>query len=121
MPLRDHIRPPVMKIASPEGFHAMWPTCIVQHLRQLLPPGFVAAPRVSKEPSVNEYEYQVRIYDATQERTLVAIVEFVCLANKDRPDAREAFVAKCAALLRKSVAVSIVDWSRSVSSIYMPS
>src|SRR5437588_7185698 len=46
MPLRDHFRPPVSKKASWEGFHAMWPTCIVQQLRKQLPPGFVAEPRV---------------------------------------------------------------------------
>src|SRR3954452_20208311 len=46
MPLRDHFRPPVSKKSSWEGFHAMWPTCIVQQLRMRLPPGFVAEPRV---------------------------------------------------------------------------
>ena len=46
MPLRDHFRPPVSKQASWEGFHAMWPTCIVQQLRVQLPPGYVAEPRV---------------------------------------------------------------------------
>ncbi len=45
-PLRDHFRPPVSKKSSWEGFHAMWPTCIVQQLRKQLPPGFVAEPRV---------------------------------------------------------------------------
>ena len=45
MPLRDHFRPPVSKKSSWEGFHAMWPTCIVQQLRKLLPPGYVAEPR----------------------------------------------------------------------------
>ncbi len=46
MPLRDHFRPPVSKKSSWEGFHAMWPTWIVHHLRNQLPPGFVAEPRV---------------------------------------------------------------------------
>jgi hypothetical protein len=46
MPLRDHFRPPVSKQSSWEGFHAMWPASIVRHLRQLLPPGCVAEPRV---------------------------------------------------------------------------
>src|SRR3954466_2111955 len=46
MPLRDHFRPPVSKKSSWEGFHATWPTCIVQQLRNQLPPGFVAEPRV---------------------------------------------------------------------------
>jgi hypothetical protein len=39
----------------------------------------------------------------------VAAVEIVSPANKDRPESRQLFVAKCAALLRKGVCVSIVD------------
>jgi len=128
MPLRDHFRPPVSKKSSWEGFHAMWPTCIVQHLRNQLPPGFVAEPRVhlgtlmeidvgalesGDAPrigaSTDEYEYEVRIFDLERDRQLVAAIEFVSPANKDRPESREAFVAKCAALLRKGVAVSVVD------------
>lgn len=56
-----------------------------------------------------EDEYEVRIYNADEERQLVATIEIVSPANKDRPDKRRAFVGKCAALLRKGVAVSIVD------------
>lgn len=152
MPLRDHFRPPASKKSSWEGFHATWPTCIVQQLRKQLPPGFVAEPRVhlgtlmdidvgalesndaprlgassgngstatatwtASPPAVaveteppHEYEYEVRIFDAERERQLVAAIEFVSPANKDRSESREAFVAKCAALLRKGVAVSVVD------------
>ena len=154
MPLRDHFRPPVSKKSSWEGFHALWPTCIVQQLRSLLPPGYVAEPRVhlgtlmeidvgalelddapqggvsvgngntgtatatwtATLPSVavetdppDEYEYEVRVYDIERERQLVAAIEFVSPANKDRPESRDAFVAKCAALLRKGIAVSVVD------------
>jgi hypothetical protein len=57
----------------------------------------------------DEYEYEVRIFDLERERTLVAAIELVSPANKDRPESRQAFVAKCAALLRKGVAVSLVD------------
>jgi hypothetical protein len=57
----------------------------------------------------DEYEYEVRIFDVERERTLVAAIELVSPANKDRPESRQAFVAKCAALLRKGVAVSLVD------------
>jgi hypothetical protein len=154
MPLRDHFRPPVSKKSSWEGFHAMWPTTIVQGLRTQLPPGFIAEPRVhlgtlmevdvgaleadeaprfgalqangnggvatarwtAAEPVVlaeteppDEYEYEVRVFDLDRERRLVAAIEFVSPGNKDRPESRDSFVAKCAALLRKGVAVSIVD------------
>ncbi len=160
MPLRDHFRLPVSKRSSWEGFHAMWPGCIVQQLSKLLPPEYVAEPRVhlgtameidigaleidqddvpsygdssdsgeggivtatatatwSKTYPVvavdtdppDDYEYEVRIYDVERERQLVAAIELVSPANKDRPETRLAFVAKCAALLRKGVAVTVVD------------
>jgi hypothetical protein len=54
-------------------------------------------------------EYEVRVYDTREGRRLVAAVEIVSPANKDRPEHRRAFVAKCAALLRRRVSVSIVD------------
>ena len=40
---------------------------------------------------------------------MVAVIEIVSPGNKDRPETRNAFVGKCAALLQKGVAVSIVD------------
>jgi hypothetical protein len=54
-------------------------------------------------------EYEVRIYDTVAGRRLVAAVELVSPANKDRPEHRRAFVAKCAALLQSHVCVAIVD------------
>ena len=58
-------------------------------------------------PSQDEYE--VRIYDVKRGRRLVAAIEIVSPANKDRPEHRRAFVAKCAALIQNQVSVSIVD------------
>ena len=54
-------------------------------------------------------EYEVRVYDTSRGRRLVAAVEIVSPANKDRPEHRRAFVAKCVALLRDRVCVAIVD------------
>jgi hypothetical protein len=54
-------------------------------------------------------EFEVRVYDAERDRVLVAAIELVSPANKDRPEHRGAFVAKVAALLQKDVCVSIVD------------
>jgi hypothetical protein len=54
-------------------------------------------------------EYEVRVYDSKRHRRLVAAVEIVSPANKDRPESRRAFVAKCAALLQQRVSVAIVD------------
>lgn len=58
---------------------------------------------------VEEYEYEVLIFDEAKNRRLVAAVEIVSPGNKDRPESRRAFVAKCAALLQERVCVSIVD------------
>ncbi len=67
-------------------------------------------PTVAVETTLPDYdEYEVRIYDTTRRRHLVAAIELVSPANKDRPERRNVFVAKCAALLQKGVAVSIVD------------
>jgi hypothetical protein len=54
-------------------------------------------------------EYEVRVYDTERNQRLVAAVELVSPANKDRLEHRRAFVAKCAALLQQQVSVTIVD------------
>jgi len=68
------------------------------------PPSFVVDAEIPEQ-----YEYEVLIYDVERDRTLVAAVEIVSPTNKDRPESRQIFVAKCANLLRKGVCVSIVD------------
>jgi hypothetical protein len=129
MPLRDHFRPPLDNFHSWEELHGQWPAVIVQQLRNLLPTGYVAGPHVhfgseveidavwapprpsvAVETTLPDYdEYEVKIYDAKGGRQLVAVIELVSPANKDRPEHRNVFVAKCAAMLQKGVAVSIVD------------
>ncbi len=54
-------------------------------------------------------EYEVRVYDTKRYRRLVAAVEIISPANKDRPEHRRACVAKCAALLQQRVSVVLVD------------
>jgi hypothetical protein len=56
-----------------------------------------------------QYAYEVLVYDQERGRYLVAAVEIVSPANKDRRQNRRAFVTKCAALLQQGVSVSIVD------------
>jgi hypothetical protein len=121
MPLRDHFRPPLDDSRSWEELHGAWPTVIVMGLNRDLPPRYVAAPRVHRglnaEVDVTAYEtdapdqdeYEVRVYDTQRHRRLVAAVEIVSPANKDRPEHRRAFVAKCDALLRQQVSVALVD------------
>ncbi len=68
------------------------------------------APTLALETDLSEqYDYEVLVYDQSRGRILVAAVEIVSPANKDRSENRRAFVAKCAALLQQRVCVSIVD------------
>jgi len=62
---------------------------------------------VTDLPSPEEYE--IRVFDQKRKCRLVAAVEIVSPANKDRPEHRSAFVAKCAALLQNRVSVTIID------------
>jgi hypothetical protein len=53
--------------------------------------------------------YEVLIYDEKRHSRLVAAVEIVSPANKDRPEHRRTFAAKCAGLLQERVSVVILD------------
>ncbi len=72
---------------------------------QVLPKPTLTLPSEFPEPD----EYEVRIFDADDNQRLVAVIELVSQSNKDRPESRRAFVAKCLALLQQDVCVSIVD------------
>ena len=151
MPLRDHFRPPLNHQSSWEEVHGQWPAVMVQQLGKLLPPQYVAAPRVHLgsqaeidiaafdrsdrgadyrssvgglatavwapakptfefETELADFdEYEVRIYDTQRGRHLVAAIELISPANKDRPESRRQFVAKCAELLRQHVSIVLVD------------
>lgn len=153
MPLRDHFRPPLGQRRSWEAVHGGWPMVIVQKLLPVLPPEFVAEPRVhlgsAIEIDVATFEegepgggpgsgpvgiatatatyapplptlsvetdlpnadvHEVRVYEEAGDRRLVAAIELVSPANKDRPEHRRAFVAQCASLLQRRVSVTIVD------------
>lgn len=54
-------------------------------------------------------DYEVQVFDVKRQRRMVAVVEIVSPSNKDRPESRQVFTAKCEALLRKGVSVAIVD------------
>jgi hypothetical protein len=59
------------------------------------------------EPDADVYE--VCIYDNQYNQRLVAAIELVSPADKDRPEHRGDFIAKCATMLRSHVCVTIVD------------
>jgi hypothetical protein len=73
-------------------------------------PWAAARPTLTLETELADTdEYEVRVYDVGRNRRLVAAVELISPSNKDRPDARAQFVSKCAAMLRQSVSVVLVD------------
>lgn len=52
---------------------------------------------------------EVQVYHASGGNTLVGAIELVSPRNKDRPDAREAFVAKCESLVVAGIGLVVVD------------
>jgi Protein of unknown function (DUF4058) len=54
-------------------------------------------------------QFEVQVFETGSGARLVAVVELVSPANKDRPEDRRAFAAKCAALLQARISVAIVD------------
>lgn len=57
----------------------------------------------------DQYAYEVLIFDLERRRRLVAALEIVSPANKDRAESRRLFVANCFNLLSKDICLSIVD------------
>ncbi len=53
--------------------------------------------------------YSVEIRETGVDRRLVAAIEIVSPSNKDRPENRRAFAAKCVTMLRERVSVVVVD------------
>ena len=69
-----------------------------------------ARPTLTVETDLaDQDEFEVRIYDTERFQRLVAAIELVSPGNKDRPEHRGMFAAKCAALLQNQVSVTIVD------------
>jgi hypothetical protein len=69
-----------------------------------------AEPTLAVETEMSDVdEYEVRVYDNERGRRLVAAIELISPANKDRPEHRSQFTAKCAALLRQGVSLVLVD------------
>jgi hypothetical protein len=69
-----------------------------------------AEPTLAVETELSDFdEYEVRVYDTRRGRHLVAAIELVSPANKDRPEHRSQFTSKCAALLRQGVSLVLVD------------
>jgi hypothetical protein len=60
-------------------------------------------------PAVFPDTFEVRVFHTTAGLTLVAVIELVSPANKDRPAERRAFAAQCASYLAQGVSLIVVD------------
>jgi hypothetical protein len=120
MPLRDHFHAPLRDRRHWEGFHSLWAGLLVEQLSERLPPRCYAEPHThigaqvqvgvaTFEPDAAQDVFEVRVYDEDRRSRLVAAVELVSPANKDRAEHREAFAVKCAAYLQNQVGLIIVD------------
>jgi hypothetical protein len=60
-------------------------------------------------PAIFPDDIEVQIFETEGGSRLVAAVELVSPRNKDRPDARRGFAAKCAAYLQRGVGLVVLD------------
>jgi hypothetical protein len=60
-------------------------------------------------PAVFPDDLEVEVRDQLDDARLVAVVELVSPRNKDRPESRRAFGAKCAAYLQRGIGAVVVD------------
>ncbi|MBV8554585.1 MAG: DUF4058 family protein [Planctomycetaceae bacterium] len=69
-----------------------------------------APPRTTLSmPAVFPDEFEVQVFRSSGGATLVGAVELISPGNKDRPEMRRAFAAKCACYLQQGVGLVIVD------------
>jgi hypothetical protein len=139
MVLLDHFRPPLSSRRHWHAFHNVWATYLATDLNQRLPAGFFAEPNVqfgieidvaafeeipslpfvaSWQPPVPQQQIlfspteaivEVNILSDAAGPTLRSAIELVSPANKDRPEHRQAFLAKCATYLRQGISLVVVD------------
>jgi len=60
-------------------------------------------------PTVFPDEVEVQVFATATGATLVAAIELVSPGNKDRPETRQAFAAKCIAYLTRGIGLVVVD------------
>lgn len=54
-------------------------------------------------------DIEVQVFDLRESKRLVGVIEPVSPGNKDRPEARRTFAAKCVAYLQRGIGLVIVD------------
>jgi hypothetical protein len=136
MALRDHFHPPLSVQRPWQGVYSTWASALVSQLNHgVLPRLYFAMPNVKlggsveideatleqEEAAVSAPEglsdvdfasidlFEVQVFHEEETPRLVAVIELVSPANKDRASHRRTFAAKCAGFLRKGVSVIVVD------------
>jgi hypothetical protein len=130
MPLLDHFRPPLASRRHWESFHSGWAYEMARWLnRTLIPAGYLAEPVVTlgtqlqvdvaafdeppattlTMPAIFPDDIEVQVFQTEGGSRLVAAVELVSPRNKDRPEARRGFAAKCAAYLQRGIGLVVAD------------
>jgi hypothetical protein len=74
-----------------------------------LPQTYVPPQALAAIPAVFPDRFEVRIFTTREGRQLVGAIELVSPRNKDRPEERQAFLAKCATYLFQGVSVVVLD------------
>lgn len=73
------------------------------------PPSWRPPPATATASLALPDSFEVRVLSDAGGATLVGVIELVSPANKDRPEQRRAFAAKCAGFLHQGVSVIVVD------------
>jgi hypothetical protein len=60
-------------------------------------------------PALFPDDFEVQVFSTVAGPTLVAAIELVSPANKDRDEMRRAFAAKCAAYLQRGIGLMVID------------
>jgi hypothetical protein len=60
-------------------------------------------------PAIFPDEVEIQVFQSSGGATLVAALELISPGNKDRPEARRAFAAKCMSYLQSGVGLIIID------------
>lgn len=135
MPLFDHFQPPMSKARHWDSILARWASAVADRLDQdWLPDGYFAEfhvhvggrldvateecqppqswtppPPDARIPAIFPDVVELLVFHAEAGRSLVAAVEFVTPANKDRPEARRGFAARCASYLQDGIGLIVID------------
>jgi hypothetical protein len=123
MPLLDHFHPPLSVRRHWESLYATWTVYLADALGSLFPEGYFVevqthagaaveqgwTPPALTMPTVLPQGFEVQVFSTKSGPNLVAAIELVSPGNKDRPDHRRAFAAKCASYLYQGISLIVVD------------